>query len=150
MSESQIASSQWNVAPDNQRRTESDVKSSSSQLDIWSGPADDDPDSGAFRTRHNVEVPKLLLITHLHLNREPQKPDLIKSEMSETEEMRVDPTRAQALISQLSSVKERIGAVANGRNVSRRINRTYTPLTSFMSLWISIINYPSTTFSLAT
>ncbi|KAH0523436.1 hypothetical protein TsFJ059_008443 [Trichoderma semiorbis] len=33
------------------------------------------------------------------------------------EEMRIDPTRAQALISQLSAVKERIAAAANGRNV---------------------------------
>lgn len=31
--------------------------------------------------------------------------------------MRVDPARAQALISQLSSVKNRIDALANGRNV---------------------------------
>ncbi|KAK9438442.1 alanine racemase family protein (ISS) [Metarhizium brunneum] len=37
--------------------------------------------------------------------------------MSEAEEMRVDPTRAQALISQLSSVKERIGGLAHGRDV---------------------------------
>ncbi|KAM5355625.1 hypothetical protein ACJ41O_002271 [Fusarium nematophilum] len=38
--------------------------------------------------------------------------------MSESrEEMKVDPSRAQALISQLSSVKERLAAVANGRNV---------------------------------
>jgi hypothetical protein len=42
----------------------------------------------------------------------------LKLEMSEAEEMRVDPARAQALISQLSSVKERVGALANGRNVS--------------------------------
>lgn len=33
------------------------------------------------------------------------------------EEMKVDPARAQALISQLGSVKERLAAVANGRNV---------------------------------
>ena len=33
--------------------------------------------------------------------------------------MRVDPSRAQALVSQLSSVRERISAVANGRNVSQ-------------------------------
>ncbi|TWU78608.1 hypothetical protein ED733_004764 [Metarhizium rileyi] len=37
--------------------------------------------------------------------------------MSEAEEMRIDPTRAQALISQLSSVKERVNGLANGRNV---------------------------------
>lgn len=38
--------------------------------------------------------------------------------MSETqEEMKIDPTRAQALISQLGSVKERIASVAGGRNV---------------------------------
>lgn len=38
--------------------------------------------------------------------------------MSETqEEMKIDPSRAQALISQLGSVKERLAAVANGRNV---------------------------------
>ncbi|KAM0474842.1 hypothetical protein ACHAPX_007363 [Trichoderma viride] len=34
-----------------------------------------------------------------------------------TEEMRIDPARAQALISQLSSVKDRIAAAAQGRNV---------------------------------
>ncbi|KAM0253855.1 hypothetical protein ACHAQJ_007139 [Trichoderma viride] len=34
-----------------------------------------------------------------------------------TEEMRIDPTRAQALISQLSSVKDCIAAAAQGRNV---------------------------------
>ncbi|KAH6607974.1 family pyridoxal phosphate enzyme [Trichoderma cornu-damae] len=33
------------------------------------------------------------------------------------EEMRIDPTRAQALISQLGSVKDRIAAAAHGRNV---------------------------------
>jgi hypothetical protein len=32
-------------------------------------------------------------------------------------EMKIDPVRAQALISQLGAVKERIGHVANGRNV---------------------------------
>ncbi|KAJ4271632.1 hypothetical protein NW762_000337 [Fusarium torreyae] len=38
--------------------------------------------------------------------------------MSESqEEMKVDPSRAQALVSQLNSVKERLSAVANGRNV---------------------------------
>ncbi|GAB0133909.1 hypothetical protein EsDP_00002303 [Epichloe bromicola] len=37
--------------------------------------------------------------------------------MSEADEMRVDPARAQALISQLSSVKDRINALANGRNI---------------------------------
>lgn len=33
------------------------------------------------------------------------------------EEMRIDPSRARALVSQLNSVKERIAAVADGRNV---------------------------------
>ncbi|KAF4453616.1 YggS family pyridoxal phosphate enzyme [Fusarium austroafricanum] len=33
------------------------------------------------------------------------------------EEMKIDPPRAQALVSQLNSVKERLAAVANGRNV---------------------------------
>lgn len=42
----------------------------------------------------------------------PTDPD-----MSEADEMRVDPARAQALIAQLTSVKDRIGALANGRNV---------------------------------
>lgn len=38
--------------------------------------------------------------------------------MSEpAEEMRVDPSRAQALVSQLSAVKERIAARASGRNI---------------------------------
>lgn len=38
--------------------------------------------------------------------------------MSEAqEEMKVDPSRAQALVSQLNSVKERLASVANGRNV---------------------------------
>lgn len=34
-----------------------------------------------------------------------------------TEEMRIDPARAQALISQLSAVKDRIATAAQGRNV---------------------------------
>ncbi|KAL7933522.1 hypothetical protein V8C35DRAFT_304645 [Trichoderma chlorosporum] len=34
-----------------------------------------------------------------------------------TEEMRIDPTRAQALISQLSAVRERVAAAAQGRTV---------------------------------
>lgn len=38
-----------------------------------------------------------------------------------TEQMRIDPARAQALISQLSSVKDRIAAAAQGRNVSTRM-----------------------------
>ncbi|KAG6215698.1 hypothetical protein E4U50_007036 [Claviceps purpurea] len=42
----------------------------------------------------------------------PTDPD-----MSEADEMRVDPARAQALIAQLTSVKDRIGALANGRNI---------------------------------
>ncbi|EEU48704.1 uncharacterized protein NECHADRAFT_75105 [Fusarium vanettenii 77-13-4] len=38
--------------------------------------------------------------------------------MSESqEEMKIDPSRAQALVSQLNSVKDRLTAVANGRNV---------------------------------
>ncbi|KAJ4169403.1 hypothetical protein NW754_016434 [Fusarium falciforme] len=38
--------------------------------------------------------------------------------MSESqEEMKIDPSRAQALVSQLNSVKDRLAAVANGRNV---------------------------------
>jgi hypothetical protein len=35
-----------------------------------------------------------------------------------SEEMKIDPARAQALISQIGLVKDRIAAVANGRNVS--------------------------------
>lgn len=39
--------------------------------------------------------------------------------MSEAaEEMRIDPSRAQALVSQLGAVRERVAAVARGRNVS--------------------------------
>lgn len=39
-------------------------------------------------------------------------------EMSESqEEMKIDPSRAQTLVSQLNSVKERLATVANGRNV---------------------------------
>lgn len=38
--------------------------------------------------------------------------------MSETqEEMKIDPSRAKSLVSQLGSVKERIASAANGRNV---------------------------------
>lgn len=38
--------------------------------------------------------------------------------MSESqEEMKIDPSRAQTLVSQLNSVKERLATVANGRNV---------------------------------
>lgn len=35
----------------------------------------------------------------------------------QVEEMRIDPSRAQALVSQLGSVRERVAAVAAGRNV---------------------------------
>lgn len=35
-------------------------------------------------------------------------------------EMKVDPARAEALISQLTSVQSRINAVAGGRNVGQR------------------------------
>lgn len=41
----------------------------------------------------------------------------LKDMSDSQEEMKVDPARAQALISQLGSVKERLAAVANGRNV---------------------------------
>ncbi|KAK6722098.1 hypothetical protein SNK04_000972 [Fusarium graminearum] len=38
--------------------------------------------------------------------------------MSESQqEMKIDPSRAQVLASQINSVKERLAAVANGRNV---------------------------------
>lgn len=40
---------------------------------------------------------------------------------SATEEMRVDPARAQALVSQLGSVRDRIAAAAQDRNVSTRM-----------------------------
>ena len=33
-----------------------------------------------------------------------------------SQEMRVDPARAQSLISQIGSIRERIASVANGRN----------------------------------
>ncbi|KAK4087251.1 hypothetical protein Purlil1_8326 [Purpureocillium lilacinum] len=39
------------------------------------------------------------------------------SEPPAEEEMRIDPARAQALISQLASVKDRVAALAGGRNV---------------------------------
>lgn len=53
----------------------------------------------------------------------------ISGEMSEIqEEMKIDPSRAQALISQLGVVKERIANVANGRNV--RVNPPQGYLTS--------------------
>jgi hypothetical protein len=39
--------------------------------------------------------------------------------MSDEIEMKVDPSRASALISQLSGVSERVAAVAKGRTVSR-------------------------------
>lgn len=42
------------------------------------------------------------------------------------DEMRIDPSRAQALVSQLSSVKERIAAVANGRKVCMTLTLTLT------------------------
>lgn len=41
----------------------------------------------------------------------------VRGTMSETE-MKVDPARAKALISQLQAVKERIAVVAKGRSVS--------------------------------
>ena len=39
--------------------------------------------------------------------------------MSEAkEEMKIDPARAQTLVSQLSAVRDRVTSAANGRNVS--------------------------------
>jgi hypothetical protein len=43
--------------------------------------------------------------------------NLIQNMSDSQEEMKIDPSRAQALVSQLNSVKDRIAAVANGRNV---------------------------------
>ena len=37
--------------------------------------------------------------------------------MSEEPEMRIDPARAKALVSQLQGVSERVAAAAKGRNV---------------------------------
>lgn len=42
--------------------------------------------------------------------------------MSQEVEMKVDPSRAAALISQLGSVSERIAAVAKGRNVKSPVS----------------------------
>lgn len=33
-----------------------------------------------------------------------------------SEEMKIDPARAQSLISQIGTVKQRVASVANGRN----------------------------------
>jgi len=38
--------------------------------------------------------------------------------MTDVEEMKIDPTRAAALASQIKGVSERIATVAKGRNVS--------------------------------
>ncbi|KAI2622834.1 hypothetical protein GGS21DRAFT_534306 [Xylaria nigripes] len=42
---------------------------------------------------------------------------LDNTEMAEVEEMKIDPSRAAALVSQINSVCERISAVSGGRNV---------------------------------
>lgn len=48
------------------------------------------------------------------------------------EEMKIDPVRAQALISQLGAVKERIAAVAGNRTVRHTsLSHPYHPHTSF-------------------
>jgi hypothetical protein len=49
--------------------------------------------------------------------------------MSEETEMKVDPSRAAALIGQLTSVSERVAAVAKGRAVSSdiRLSMAYPP-----------------------
>jgi hypothetical protein len=39
--------------------------------------------------------------------------------MTDVEEMKIDPSRAAALASQIKSVSERVAVVAKGRNVSR-------------------------------
>jgi hypothetical protein len=39
--------------------------------------------------------------------------------------MKIDPSRAQVLVSQLNSVKERLAAVANGRNVCMHDTHIY-------------------------
>lgn len=52
--------------------------------------------------------------------------ELYQKKMSDTqEEMKIDPSRAQALILQLGSVKERLAAVANGRNVCTSLAHPY-------------------------
>jgi hypothetical protein len=57
--------------------------------------------------------------------------------MSESqEEMKIDPSRAQALVSQLNSVKERLASVANGRNVRMTLTLT-TPWAKYPGLHIS-------------
>jgi hypothetical protein len=38
--------------------------------------------------------------------------------MTDAEEMKIDPSRAAALASQIKGVSERVAAVAQGRNVS--------------------------------
>jgi hypothetical protein len=53
------------------------------------------------------------------------------------EEMKIDPSRAQALVSQLNSVKERLASVANGRNVCMTLTLT-TPWAKYPGLHISI------------
>ncbi|KAG5972981.1 hypothetical protein E4U55_000690, partial [Claviceps digitariae] len=55
-------------------------------------------------------------VAFLHLRQRIKAPRPQHPDMSEAGEMRVDPARAQALISQLASVRDRIGALANGRN----------------------------------
>lgn len=65
-----------------------------------------------------------------------------------SEEMKIDPARAQGLISQIGAVKDRIANVANGRNArkSPRIpNKKEMEtlkhcifFTNFYTLWLSL------------
>ncbi|KAI9158404.1 Pyridoxal phosphate homeostasis protein [Paramyrothecium foliicola] len=67
--------------------------------------ADDNPASFGAGPR----VPNYIIV---HIIQE------IRKDMSDTtQEMRIDPSRAEALVSQLGSVKERIAAVAGGRKI---------------------------------
>lgn len=53
-------------------------------------------------------------------------------------EMKIDPQRAAALVSQIKTVRERIAAVANGRDVSRL---TPLPTRGYPLIFIHIISY---------
>lgn len=46
--------------------------------------------------------------------------------------MKVDPSRASALISQLKNISERVATVANGRNVSHRLPMPYDFLATIL------------------
>uniref|UniRef100_A0A0B7JT35 Pyridoxal phosphate homeostasis protein n=2 Tax=Bionectria ochroleuca TaxID=29856 RepID=A0A0B7JT35_BIOOC len=60
--------------------------------------------------------------------------DILSNTVDMSEEMKIDPARAQALISQIGLVKDRIAAVANGRNIRLVAVSKLKPINDILAL----------------